>query len=238
MSDTWLWMRAADLGAAMETGGIDPRALTEVYLDAIEGHPHAPAIYARLTAARARAEADAAAARARAGLRRGPLDGVPVSWKDLFDTAGVETACGSSLLAGRVPAADAEAVRRFYPKWPDRELRIRADVLASCDETAVLETHEGFETEDFFAYWAQLTRPVVLVRGGDSPVVPLPAVADLRRARPDIEIVTVPGAGHMVPWDQLDGFLAWVLVFILLLVIADLLLLGPIERYATRWRNA
>ncbi|VEG58501.1 nitrate/sulfonate/bicarbonate ABC transporter inner membrane protein [Mycolicibacterium aurum] len=38
--------------------------------------------------------------------------------------------------------------------------------------------------------------------------------------------------------NQLDGFLAWVLVFILLLVIADLLLLGPIERFATRWRNA
>ena len=102
---------------------------------------------------------------------------------------------------------DVEAVRRFYPSWSDRELQIRADVLASCDETAVLETHEGFESEDFFAYWAALTRPVVLVRGGDSPVVPLPAVADLRRARPDIEIVTVPGAGHMVPWDQLDGFL-------------------------------
>jgi NitT/TauT family transport system permease protein len=29
-----------------------------------------------------------------------------------------------------------------------------------------------------------------------------------------------------------------VLVFILLLVIADLLILGPIERYATRWRTA
>ncbi|MDZ7883734.1 MAG: ABC transporter permease subunit [Mycobacterium sp.] len=38
--------------------------------------------------------------------------------------------------------------------------------------------------------------------------------------------------------NQLDGFLAWVLVFILLLVIADLLILGPIERYATRWRTA
>jgi len=37
--------------------------------------------------------------------------------------------------------------------------------------------------------------------------------------------------------NQLDGFLAWVLVFILLLVIADLLILGPIERYATRWRS-
>ncbi|MBB3087052.1 alpha/beta fold hydrolase [Geodermatophilus sabuli] len=102
---------------------------------------------------------------------------------------------------------DAAAVRRFYPAWPERELQLRAEVLASCDETAVLETHEGFETEDFFEYWAQLTAPVVLIRGGDSPVVPLTAVADLRRARPDIEIVTVPGAGHMVPWDALPGFL-------------------------------
>jgi N-formylmaleamate deformylase len=110
---------------------------------------------------------------------------------------------------------DAAAVRRFYPTWPERELQIRAEVLASCDETAVLETHEGFETEDFFSYWAQLTQPVVLVRGGDSPVVPLPAVADLRRSRPDIGIVTVPGAGHMVPWDQLDGFLASVRPYLL-----------------------
>jgi N-formylmaleamate deformylase len=101
----------------------------------------------------------------------------------------------------------ADEVRRFYPKWPERELQLRADVLASCDETAVLETHEGFETEDFFEYWAQLTAPVVLVRGGDSPVVPLAAVADLRRERPDISIHTVPGAGHMVPWDNLPGFL-------------------------------
>lgn len=38
--------------------------------------------------------------------------------------------------------------------------------------------------------------------------------------------------------NQLDGFLAWVLVFILLLVVADLLILGPIERFTTRWRNA
>jgi N-formylmaleamate deformylase len=102
---------------------------------------------------------------------------------------------------------DAAAVRRFYPAWPERELQLRAEVLASCDETAVLETHEGFETEDFFPYWAELAKPALLIRGGDSPVVPLPAVADLRRARPDIEIVTVPGAGHMVPWDALDGFL-------------------------------
>lgn len=38
--------------------------------------------------------------------------------------------------------------------------------------------------------------------------------------------------------NQLDGFFAWVLVFVLLLVIADQLILGPLERYVTRWRSA
>lgn len=38
--------------------------------------------------------------------------------------------------------------------------------------------------------------------------------------------------------NQLDGFFAWVLVFIIVLVVADLLVLGPIERRVTRWRNS
>lgn len=101
----------------------------------------------------------------------------------------------------------ADEVRRFYPAWPERELQLRADVLATCDETAVVETHEGFESEDFFEYWAKVTAPVALVRGGDSPVVPPGAADELRRARPDIALLTVPGAGHMVPWDNLTGFL-------------------------------
>lgn len=112
MSESWLWMNAAELGRGIEAGGIDPRELTEVYLHAIEGHPQAPAIYARATPERAREEAAAAAGRARSGLRRGVLDGVPVSWKDLFDTAGVATEAGSALLAGRVPERDARVLAR------------------------------------------------------------------------------------------------------------------------------
>lgn len=38
--------------------------------------------------------------------------------------------------------------------------------------------------------------------------------------------------------NQLDGFLAWVLVFVLILVITDQVVLGPIERWVTRWRRA
>jgi N-formylmaleamate deformylase len=103
---------------------------------------------------------------------------------------------------------DAGGVRRFYPGWPDRELQLRAEVLSSCDETAVLETHAGFHTEDFHGLWRLLPAPAVLIRGGNSPVVPPDAAQELALLRPDIEIVTVAGTGHMVPWDDLAGFLA------------------------------
>src|SRR6056297_2837577 len=107
----WLEMSAAGLGRGIGRGEIDPEALTDTYLAAIAAHPLRDRIYSVVTETRARAEAAAAAARARAGQRRGPLDGVPVSWKDLFDSAGVATEAGSALLKGRVPGRDAEVLR-------------------------------------------------------------------------------------------------------------------------------
>ncbi|MER5437776.1 alpha/beta fold hydrolase [Streptomyces sp. NPDC002790] len=101
----------------------------------------------------------------------------------------------------------ADGVAAHYPGWPRRELELRARHLATCDATAVVETHEGFETEDFFGYWTELRGTVLLVHGADSPVVPPDAVDELRRARPEIPVVPVTGAGHMVPWDDLDQFL-------------------------------
>ncbi|MBQ2261710.1 MAG: amidase [Loktanella sp.] len=103
----WRWQTAADLGRGIAAGAIDPVALTEVYLDAIDAHEYRDRIYARVTHDRARAEAKAASLRAASGFRRGPLDGVPVSWKDLFDSAGIGTEAGTALMAGRVPERDA-----------------------------------------------------------------------------------------------------------------------------------
>ncbi len=107
MTTAWLTMTAADLGRGIGDGSIDPLELTRTYLDAIANHPLRDRIYARVTEVRALAEAAAASERAKAGKRRSPLDGVPVSWKDLFDTAGVATEAGSALLKGRVPDRDA-----------------------------------------------------------------------------------------------------------------------------------
>jgi len=48
-----------------------------------------------------------------AGRPVGPLHGVPLGLKDLYDTAGVRTTGGSKILAERVPTADATVVRKL-----------------------------------------------------------------------------------------------------------------------------
>ena len=106
----WLTMTAADLGRGIGDGQIDPVVLCQTYLDAIDAHPLRDRIYARVTADRALAEAGAARDRARAGQRLSPLDGVPISWKDLFDTAGIATEAGTALLKDRVPDRDARVL--------------------------------------------------------------------------------------------------------------------------------
>lgn len=112
MNTTWLTLPASDLGRGIARGDIDPVALTETFLAAIAAHPDADRIYTVVTKDRARAEAAAASRRAADGTRRGLLDGVPVSWKDLFDSAGTVTAAGSRALSGRVPQEDAALLVR------------------------------------------------------------------------------------------------------------------------------
>ena len=104
---TWDQMTALELGAAIQIQSIDPIDLTDYFLDRIAVKDHDNRVFIRTTADRARAEAHAASKRCKAGLRQSPLDGVPISWKDLTDTAGVETTFGSALLRNRVPNHDA-----------------------------------------------------------------------------------------------------------------------------------
>ncbi|MEM9146600.1 MAG: amidase family protein [Pseudomonadota bacterium] len=108
----WRNETAAELGRAIGRGEADPRDLAEAYLAAIDAHPDRDRIYAIATPERARTEAAAAAERQAEGRRAGPLDGVPISWKDNIDSAGVATEAGSRLLAGRVPERDAPVLVR------------------------------------------------------------------------------------------------------------------------------
>lgn len=109
-------------------------------------------------------------------------------------------------LAQARTGTDPAAIREHFPGWPERELQLRAEVLAECDETAVLETHRTFEAEHFLPTWDRLHGRVSLMYGAESPVVRPADVTELKRRKPEIPVVAVADAGHMVPWDNRTGF--------------------------------
>jgi aspartyl-tRNA(Asn)/glutamyl-tRNA(Gln) amidotransferase subunit A len=71
-------------------------------------------VFTRLLEDAARAEADAVDRRRRAGISVGPLGGIPISVKDLFDIQGLPTTAGSAVLSDAAPAVrDAVAIARL-----------------------------------------------------------------------------------------------------------------------------
>ena len=98
---------------ALDAGETTSRALTEACL-ARAADGEGPRVFTVLLADQALAEADAIDRRRAAGIDTGPLGGIPVSVKDLFDIAGLSTTAGSVVLAEAPPARrDALIVTRL-----------------------------------------------------------------------------------------------------------------------------
>jgi aspartyl-tRNA(Asn)/glutamyl-tRNA(Gln) amidotransferase subunit A len=103
------------LSRDLETGKTTSRELVEQALARIADQSgEGSRAFIKVYADSARADADVSDRLRKAGVRRSPVDGLPVSLKDLFDVAGDTTRAGSKLLAGAPPAkADALAVARL-----------------------------------------------------------------------------------------------------------------------------
>jgi aspartyl-tRNA(Asn)/glutamyl-tRNA(Gln) amidotransferase subunit A len=92
---------------------LSPVALTQACLQRIDRLNPALNAFITVTAEAALASARDAEREVQAGRYRGPLHGIPIALKDLYDTAGVRTTAGSGVFQNRVPTEDAEVVRRL-----------------------------------------------------------------------------------------------------------------------------
>ena len=92
---------------------LSPVELTEAVLARIERLNPKLNAYITVTAEQAIAEAKAAERGIAAGKLRGPLHGIPIAHKDLFDTKGVRTTAGSKMLERNIPTADAAVVEKL-----------------------------------------------------------------------------------------------------------------------------
>ena len=97
----------AELSGLVAARKLSPVDLVDALIQRIEQHDDQTRAFITRTFDLARRQAREAEAEIAAGRSRGPLHGIPVGVKDLFDTAGVATEGGSRAYEGRVPGADA-----------------------------------------------------------------------------------------------------------------------------------
>ncbi len=95
---------AASLIAAKKLSPVELTASCLARLHATEDTLHA---FVLPTEDRAMADAKAAEAAIMKDGPCGPMHGIPIGLKDIVDTAGIETTCGSKILIGNIPEQDA-----------------------------------------------------------------------------------------------------------------------------------
>jgi aspartyl-tRNA(Asn)/glutamyl-tRNA(Gln) amidotransferase subunit A len=102
-----------DLSEMLWKKTLSPVELTQDCLIRIEKLNPRLNAFITVTSDSALAQARRAEEEIAGGNWRGPLHGIPLALKDLIDTAGVRTTAASALFKDRVPANDAEVVRRL-----------------------------------------------------------------------------------------------------------------------------
>ena len=101
----------AEAARLIATKEISPIELTRHCLDRIETLDGTLHSFILPTPERALADAKGAEARVMKGASKGPLDGIPIAHKDIYNTTGIRTTAHSRLLEHNAPTEDATTVR-------------------------------------------------------------------------------------------------------------------------------
>jgi aspartyl-tRNA(Asn)/glutamyl-tRNA(Gln) amidotransferase subunit A len=112
MTEPWA-LSLSEAAAEIASGRLSPLELVDATLDRLERVEPRVQAWARVRPDEARKAARRLTDLRASGTLVGPLHGIPVGLKDIFYTAGLETSCGSKIMAGFVPSYDATTVVRL-----------------------------------------------------------------------------------------------------------------------------
>ncbi len=113
MSDELCRMTISELAPKIKARKVSPVELTRAVLDRIERLNPSLNAYITVDAEGALKAARKAHRQIAQGNYLGPLHGIPISLKDLYDTKGLRTTAGSRIMSDRVPDADATSVAKL-----------------------------------------------------------------------------------------------------------------------------
>lgn len=101
---------------------------------------------------------------------------------------------------------DLEAMRAFCPTWTDEQLRLRAEWLHTCDERAIITSFNAFHTDDVHVDMPAVDVPCMLMVAERGDVIREEDIAEIKTLIADVQVTHVRDAGHMIPWDNEEGF--------------------------------
>src|SRR5436309_9677948 len=107
------YLTIAEAAKLIETKDLSPVELVDSRLARIERFDGKLHSFIRVLADSARAEARTAESEIAAGKYRGPLHGIPIGLKDIYETAGIATTGHSKVMQDHVPKADAFSVKKL-----------------------------------------------------------------------------------------------------------------------------
>jgi aspartyl-tRNA(Asn)/glutamyl-tRNA(Gln) amidotransferase subunit A len=114
MSQELCFLTVAEASRLIKARKLSPVELTDAYLARIRDLDPQLNAFITVTADLARKQAKAAEREIARGTYRGPMHGIPMALKDIFDTRGVLTSGGSRVCIDRIPDADATVTARLY----------------------------------------------------------------------------------------------------------------------------
>jgi N-formylmaleamate deformylase len=104
--------------------------------------------------------------------------------------------------------AGVDEMRPFMAKWADQDIRIRAEWLPTCDERAIETAFRGFHEDDIHPDLPHVKSETLLMVAGLGGVIQPEDVAEIKQLLPSIKVEYVTTAGHMIPYEDYDGFFA------------------------------
>ncbi len=134
------------------------------------------------------------------GPGRPPLGGSVQWWLDGIDAAA----------RGEPPDASAPNLRN----WTPEQLALRSEWMPTCDKTAVAKSFEYFATEDVHGLLPDIRCRTLLIYAENGGMVTDDAAAEVVSTLKDGRALRIDNVGHMIPWDDLHGFLSAVNHFI------------------------
>lgn len=114
MSEELCFLTVAEASRLIKARKLSPLELTDAYLRRIQTLEPQLNAFITVTADLARTQARAAEREIARRRYRGPMHGIPVALKDIFDTRGILTSGHSRVCIDRIPTQDAAVTRRLY----------------------------------------------------------------------------------------------------------------------------